>query len=74
MMNPLFKKSGLTPTAALAMRAHAQELATNARVAMKAQQEAAGMPNGFDLKVAIKKPVKLGSNGQPAAVVRKWPK
>ena len=73
-MNPLFEKSGLTPTAAIAMRANAQEQMFALRAKMKADQEAAGMPNGFDLKVAMPMPVKLAANGQPAAVVRKWPK
>ena len=48
-MNPLFEKSGLTPTAAIAMRANAQEQMFALRAKMKADQEAAGMPNGFDL-------------------------
>ena len=74
-MNPLFKESGLTPTAALAMRANAQAAAFSAKEAMKAKREELGMADGFELAKAIRPaPAKLGAGGEPAPVVRKWPR
>lgn len=74
-MNPLFKTSGLTPTAALAMRANAQALAATAKEKMQAQRAELGMTGGFELAKALRPaPAKLGAGGEPAPVVRKWPK
>ena len=54
-MNPYFKEQGMTPTAALAARAKAQETAVKRRDAFKAQRDAAGVPSTKHAKMEAAK-------------------
>ena len=76
-MNPLFKQRGMTPTAAIAFRARAQETRLEKIAKIKASAEANsislsrdGYKNAVKAKLASK--VKLGLDGNPEKFV--WDK
>ena len=76
-MNPLFKQRGMTPTAAIAFRAQAQET----RLAQVAKIKASAEANNISLsrdgyKVAamakLASKAKLGSDGKPESTKIVW--
>jgi hypothetical protein len=76
-MNPLFKQRGMTPTAAIAYRAQAQE----ARLAQVAKIKASAEANNVSLsrdgiknagKARLAGKAKLGSDGNPVATKVVW--
>ena len=76
-MNPLFKQRGMTPTAAIAFRAQAQE----ARLAQSAKIKASAEANGMSLsrdsfktaaKAKLASKAKLGSDGNPESTKIIW--
>jgi len=70
-MNPLFKQRGMTPTAAIAFRAKAQETRLAQVAKIKASAEANSISLSRDgLKNAGK--AKLGSDGNPVATKVVW--
>jgi hypothetical protein len=76
-MNPLFKQRGMTPTAAIAYRAKAQETRLAQVAKIKASAEANsmslsrdGLKNAGKAKLAAK--AKLGSDGKPESTKVIW--
>jgi len=76
-MNPLFKQRGMTPTAAIAFRAKAQEtrLAQVAKIKASAEANSVslsrdGIKNAGKVKLANK--AKLGSDGNPESTKVIW--
>jgi hypothetical protein len=76
-MNPILKKRGLTPTAAIAFRANAQEAQKAKAAKIKAYAEASNVSlsknmysNAGKAKLASK--AKLGSDGNPESTKIIW--
>ena len=76
-MNPLFKQRGMTPTAAIAYRAKAQET----RLAQVAKIKASAEANSISLsrdsyaqagRARLAAKAKLGSDGNPVATKVVW--
>jgi hypothetical protein len=76
-MNPLFKQQGLTPTAAIALRARAQESRAAFVAKVKEQAEANEVSLSRDsyaqaARAKLASKAKLGSDGNPVATKVVW--
>ena len=76
-MNPLFKQRGLTPTAAIALRARAQENRAAFVAKVKEQAEANEVSLSRDAyaqagRARLAAKAKLGSDGNPVATKVVW--
>ena len=78
-MNPILKKRGMTPTAAIAFRARAQEIRSEQVAKIKASAEANNISLSRDgysnaVKAKLSSKAKLGSDGNPELTKFIWNK